>query len=114
MAGLTCDCGELVATCDINEGYSVLTYVICAAVVTVLWHMFTPRVFLKNVSMHRPRGVCPHRVRGAAAPRARGPAARARPSARLQLSNLRRSAVSVAARQAQGTSTQSAWQLSTA
>lgn len=42
MTGLTCDCGELVATCDIDEGYSVLTYMICAAVVTVLWHRFTP------------------------------------------------------------------------
>ena len=37
MAGLTCDCGELVATCELSEGYGTLTYVLCAAVVAVLW-----------------------------------------------------------------------------
>ena len=37
MTALTCDCGELVATCQMSEGYSVLTYVMCAAMVTVLW-----------------------------------------------------------------------------
>ena len=38
MTALTCDCGELVATCQMSEGYGALTYMICAAVVTVLWH----------------------------------------------------------------------------
>ena len=37
MAGLTCDCGELVATCELNEGYSTLSYMLCVAVVVVLW-----------------------------------------------------------------------------
>ena len=30
-------CGELVATCQMSEGYGALTYMICAAVVAVLW-----------------------------------------------------------------------------
>jgi len=38
MTQLTCDCGELVATCQMNEGYSTLTYMLCAAVVATLWH----------------------------------------------------------------------------
>ena len=39
MTALTCDCGEqLVATCQMSDGYGALTYMICAAVVTVLWH----------------------------------------------------------------------------
>jgi hypothetical protein len=37
MTGLTCDCGELVATCEVSEGYSMLTYMACIAIVTVLW-----------------------------------------------------------------------------
>ena len=37
MTELTCDCGELVATCHMNEGYSILTYMLCAVVVATLW-----------------------------------------------------------------------------
>ena len=37
MTGLTCDCGELVATCELSEGYGIMAYMVCAAVVTVLW-----------------------------------------------------------------------------
>ena len=37
MTGLTCDCGELVATCELSEGYGVLTYMVCVAVAAVLW-----------------------------------------------------------------------------
>ena len=37
MTALTCDCGELVATCQMSEGYGALTYMICAAVVALLW-----------------------------------------------------------------------------
>ena len=37
MTALTCNCGELVATCQMAEGYGILTYVMCAAIVTVMW-----------------------------------------------------------------------------
>jgi len=37
MTGLTCDCGELVATCQLSEGYGVLTYIVCVAIAAVLW-----------------------------------------------------------------------------
>ena len=37
MTALTCDCGELVATCQLSEGYGALTYMIITAVVAVLW-----------------------------------------------------------------------------
>ena len=37
MTALTCDCGELVATCQMSEGHGVLTYMMCAAVVAILW-----------------------------------------------------------------------------
>jgi hypothetical protein len=37
MTALTCDCGELVATCQMSEGYGALTYMIITAVVAVLW-----------------------------------------------------------------------------
>ena len=37
MTGLTCDCGELVATCEVSEGYGVLTYMVCVAIAAVLW-----------------------------------------------------------------------------
>eukprot|EP01046_Picozoa_sp_COSAG06_P051949 COSAG06_NODE_8601_length_2118_cov_0.856860_4_plen_57_part_00 len=37
MTALTCDCGELVATCQMSEGYGALTYMLCTAVVAVLW-----------------------------------------------------------------------------
>jgi len=33
----TCDCGELVATCQLSEGYGVLTYIVCVAIAAVLW-----------------------------------------------------------------------------
>ena len=37
MTGLTCDCGELVATCELSEGYGALTYMVFVAVAAVLW-----------------------------------------------------------------------------
>ena len=37
MTALTCDCGELVATCHMAEGYGAVTYMLCAAVAAVLW-----------------------------------------------------------------------------
>jgi hypothetical protein len=37
MTALTCDCGELVATCQMSEGYGALTYMLCTAVAAVLW-----------------------------------------------------------------------------
>ena len=40
MAGLTCDCGELVATCELAESYSVSTYMLCVMIAVVLCRMF--------------------------------------------------------------------------
>ena len=42
MTALTCDCGELVATCQMSEGYGALTYMICTAVVALLWRTLMP------------------------------------------------------------------------
>jgi hypothetical protein len=40
MTALTCDCGELVATCQMSEGYGPLVYLLCAAVVATVWRTF--------------------------------------------------------------------------